>query len=329
MSNRHRGGFTLIELLVVIAIIAILAAILFPVFAQAREKARQIACVSNAKQFMLGILQYAQDNDESMPISYNAKNSIGPVSAQLLGCPTTGVQTEIMPYVKSTQVFHCPDDNGGMVTNGDDIKGNAYVVEYDTTSKTPSPTQAVSAAQASGHTYADIIGTSYKFTHQNFSNPYPSTNPGSTLTGYSIPGTTGPANNDVEIQAHGEALTAAQRAGSAGNFYYTSDGSSSGTGPTGDTAISQTTGAFGVLTLGQFARPSETRVYGDFVKNFQDKPATNKVLFHNNGTTIAYVDGHVKYLTRYSQYNSGCDGVDWAWDYAGTCNSQSIQREED
>jgi prepilin-type N-terminal cleavage/methylation domain-containing protein len=63
---RARRGFTLIELLVVIAIIAILAAILFPVFAQAREKARQGTCTSNAKQLMLGLLMYAQDYDETM-----------------------------------------------------------------------------------------------------------------------------------------------------------------------------------------------------------------------------------------------------------------------
>jgi prepilin-type N-terminal cleavage/methylation domain-containing protein/prepilin-type processing-associated H-X9-DG protein len=66
MDNRRRG-FTLIELLVVIAIIAILAAILFPVFAKAREKARQIACISNQKQIALGFMQYFQDNDETAP----------------------------------------------------------------------------------------------------------------------------------------------------------------------------------------------------------------------------------------------------------------------
>jgi len=64
---QRRIGFTLIELLVVIAIIAILAAILFPVFARAREKARQTNCLSNVKQIMLGVLQYAQDYDERMP----------------------------------------------------------------------------------------------------------------------------------------------------------------------------------------------------------------------------------------------------------------------
>jgi len=67
MSHHHRG-FTLIELLVVIAIIAILAAILFPVFAQAREKARQTTCLSNNKQIALGVLMYAQDHDEYVPL---------------------------------------------------------------------------------------------------------------------------------------------------------------------------------------------------------------------------------------------------------------------
>src|SRR5438132_6104464 len=78
-STAARPAFTLIELLVVIAIIAILAAILFPVFAQAREKARQATCLSNLKQIGLGVLMYAQDYDETMPIWCNyASRSGGP-----------------------------------------------------------------------------------------------------------------------------------------------------------------------------------------------------------------------------------------------------------
>ena len=95
-----RYGFTLIELLVVIAIIAILAAILFPVFARAREKARQASCQSNMKQLALALLMYAQDYDETIPA--------WKVSG---GCGVGGVfswKHVIYPYVKNKQVFICP-----------------------------------------------------------------------------------------------------------------------------------------------------------------------------------------------------------------------------
>src|SRR5438045_2253444 len=90
-----RRGFTLIELLVVIAIIAILAAILFPVFAQARDKARQAVCLSNCKQLGTAIIMYTQDYDEVLPQGYNgpSKNSWGKVT---------------VPYVKNTDIFTCP-----------------------------------------------------------------------------------------------------------------------------------------------------------------------------------------------------------------------------
>ena len=91
-----RKAFTLIELLVVIAIIAILAAILFPVFAQARERARMTSCLSNVKQIGLGILQYAQDYDERIPVVGLNGQARGPWMYQ------------IYPYVKSTQIFNCP-----------------------------------------------------------------------------------------------------------------------------------------------------------------------------------------------------------------------------
>jgi prepilin-type N-terminal cleavage/methylation domain-containing protein/prepilin-type processing-associated H-X9-DG protein len=97
-------GFTLIELLVVIAIIAILAAILFPVFARARENARRASCQSNLKQIGLGIAQYAQDYDERMVPCYQGEGS----SSTNLLLP---FHTLLQPYVKSAQIFRCPSNS--------------------------------------------------------------------------------------------------------------------------------------------------------------------------------------------------------------------------
>jgi prepilin-type N-terminal cleavage/methylation domain-containing protein/prepilin-type processing-associated H-X9-DG protein len=94
---KHNKGFTLIELLVVIAIIAILAAILFPVFAKVREKARQTACLSNEKQLGLALLQYVQDNNELVPAGVIYQNG-------------EGWAGELYPYVKSAAAYKCPDD---------------------------------------------------------------------------------------------------------------------------------------------------------------------------------------------------------------------------
>jgi len=106
-----RRGFTLIELLVVIAIIAILAAILFPVFAKAREKARQASCLSNMKQVSLAIVQYAQDYDEMMvPSALSAFNYISPDGTPINVTPPSAMLWMYMvyPYVKNVQVFNCP-----------------------------------------------------------------------------------------------------------------------------------------------------------------------------------------------------------------------------
>ena len=101
------AGFTLIELLVVIAIIAILAAILFPVFARAREKAMQNTCLSNVKQLMLGLLMYTSDNDQRFPIQY-ANGGSSPSWAEA-----------VQPYIKNDQLWVCPDDpNPGKMANG-------------------------------------------------------------------------------------------------------------------------------------------------------------------------------------------------------------------
>lgn len=104
----RRRGFTLIELLVVIAIIAILAAILFPVFAKAREKARQASCLSNIKQLSLGFLQYAQDYDEKMVLALMDPGTSG-TPGNIYG--NRRYWCELLdPYIKNRQIMLCPSD---------------------------------------------------------------------------------------------------------------------------------------------------------------------------------------------------------------------------
>jgi prepilin-type N-terminal cleavage/methylation domain-containing protein/prepilin-type processing-associated H-X9-DG protein len=111
-SRRRPRGFTLIELLVVIAIIAILAAILFPVFAQAREKARQSACLSNMKQIGTGLTMYLQDYDGVFPFNWFGRTpdfwwQTLPETSSVLAYKWMDV---IYPYVKNEKVFTCPSD---------------------------------------------------------------------------------------------------------------------------------------------------------------------------------------------------------------------------
>ena len=125
-TSSRQKAFTLIELLVVIAIIAILAAILFPAFARARENARRASCQSNFKQLMLGLVQYTQDYDDRLPN----------VSDDVAAIPTTGNWTSyfgtpvvfdpskgsIFPYLKSAQIFVCPSDSKGQT------QGQSYAI---------------------------------------------------------------------------------------------------------------------------------------------------------------------------------------------------------
>ena len=152
----RNSAFTLIELLVVIAIIAILAAILFPVFAQAREKARQAACLSNAKQLGNAIAMYTQDYDEVLP----------PGGWTATPAPSGRWFSSIYPYVKNINVYVCPSKNedrfrpvptAAGVPNATNIAGgygcNINIMNYSFNSTTTVPAKALAEIADSAGTF--------------------------------------------------------------------------------------------------------------------------------------------------------------------------------
>jgi len=163
MRTPRTKGFTLIELLVVIAIIAILAAILFPVFAQAREKARAISCLSNDKQIGLAFMQYIQDNDEDFPANSFGNNNT-PLVNPGVAAPGAGAQanqygegwsTAIFPYVKSNGLYKCADDSTSVTTNAN---GTYYPVSYFMNSNLVTVGGGVSDAQFNAVASTVVLG---------------------------------------------------------------------------------------------------------------------------------------------------------------------------
>ncbi|HEY3332665.1 MAG TPA: DUF1559 domain-containing protein [Capsulimonadaceae bacterium] len=297
----NRKAFTLIELLVVIAIIAILAAILFPVFAQAREKARQATCTSNLKNFMGAILMYAQDNEECMPISWNVQSQVGAKIAADSGgtIAQRGIHLEIMPYVKSTDIFRCADDKGVNRDPNHTSASSLLLPFNDAATGSAAATQITEAKNISAF---DAFGQSYKFTKENFTY----------INGYG-----GQSYSCVAGTSAKDCL-----------------GSQLGRKPTtADPGFDQAPPV--PMPLSYFARPAETRVLRDFLSENGDKgekwsgnggAMTTANRWHQHGGAMAFADGHVKVLTDAVQEDSYCNGPTSSPLYDGSCNTKGQER---
>jgi prepilin-type N-terminal cleavage/methylation domain-containing protein/prepilin-type processing-associated H-X9-DG protein len=163
-SKEHvHKAFTLIELLVVIAIIAILAAILFPVFARARENARRASCISNLKQIGLGIMMYVQDYDETYPRVLLPTSQTPPVGATWSSTYWFWQQI-IYPYTKSVQVYYCPSGiSGGTPISGNYGLNGALIPRYSSV--------AMAAVDSPSTTYLGMDSGMY-FIQNNSSTDY-------------------------------------------------------------------------------------------------------------------------------------------------------------
>lgn len=150
-----RRAFTLIELLVVISIIAVLAAILFPVFARARENARRASCMSNMKQMGLAVMMYAQDYDENYPLYRRATTEPPPIPVYKTGYWEW--EHMIYPYTKSEQVYRCPSGYGNTSPYNGEYGANYSLINGTATS------MAEVVASASTYMIMDA-GTSYILT---------------------------------------------------------------------------------------------------------------------------------------------------------------------
>ena len=286
MHIRKSKGFTLIELLVVIAIIALLAAILFPVFAQAREKARQSVCTQNLKQFMGAILMYAQDSDESMPLSWKISAQVGVAAAKNGGVQQQGLYVLLQPYVKSYDLFKCPDDKG---------------VQSDTFPLSVGAAPNVTTVPK-GTTYFDAYGQSYKFTKENFTiiNGY---------GGQSFDCTTASKADPCIGPATPGATVTPKNTGSVANYSKPPPNPM----PLGFFARPAET-----RVLRDFNPPYGLETYG--------AAKLPEPIWHPQGGNYGFADGHVKFLTSLAAEKALCNGPTEAPNFDGSCNSAGLER---
>jgi prepilin-type N-terminal cleavage/methylation domain-containing protein/prepilin-type processing-associated H-X9-DG protein len=260
-------GFTLIELLVVIAIIAILAAILFPVFAQAREKARAITCISNEKQLSLAFLMYEEDADQYTP------NGINPYGG------AQGWAGQLYTYVKSAGAFLCPDDPTAQ-SNGAQL---FHISSYGYNSQVSVINPAFIAA---GEPYSPNDGVTYP--------------PGSvSLAQYNAPSSTVLLAEVVNATGYdvttGYATAGSATAGASDDWLPTFGGSSAGFGvggaydPSGYNSNNGTAGGNASTSkwaTGPLVNAREGAAQNDFTP----------VGRHTTGSNFALADGHAKWM---------------------------------
>jgi prepilin-type N-terminal cleavage/methylation domain-containing protein/prepilin-type processing-associated H-X9-DG protein len=254
-SNRVQRGFTLIELLVVIAIIAILAAILFPVFAQAREKARQTSCLSNEKQLGLSILMYVQDYDEQFP-SGSRDYAANPNSSTQLAFSGLGWAGQVYPYTKNAQILKCPDD----------------------------PTSSVAATTTTEALYP----VSYAYNLNVAMNPADAslTAPATTLALFEVRGDTADATAANEIGLSTTFPPMWSAVGDGLNYLASIDGTSV---PGVQGTVTQDTGIMGGYTLAGGTAPVPWPSYYDTTYN------SGLDGRHTSGAIYWMADGHAKY----------------------------------
>ncbi len=271
--STQKRGFTLIELLVVIAIIAILAAILFPVFAQARSKARQVSGLSNAKQVALGILMYAQDYDETFPragweCQTNADDPSIPVGGRN-PCGGTNWQNVIYPYTKNAGIYKSPGDSSNPDWNwggdSDDFRfndGNFSLLINDLLSHTMGTTAAG---------YANPGGTAAAGGQDHFA------------TGLSLAGVNAPSDTILIMEGHcgwnktpSVGLTAAEATLYNGTNVLTTPALKNSRFYKEQTMSGQATGLIAGANYGDWA----------FIKGAP---------FYNGGGNVAFTDGHAKW----------------------------------
>ena len=263
-----KKGFTLIELLVVIAIIAILAAILFPVFQKVRENARRSSCQSNEKQLALGVIQYVQDSDEAYPVQPE------PNGTNSYDYQQNWVYT-VQPYIKSYDVFKCPDDSHKV--SGDDGPTNSYVansvVGYDW--QTPAP--------GGGWTLEGVINGGYSWWS------------GSNGPGLPNPDVHVKPRKLSEVNFPSSTILLTER--------YTTPGVGTGTPPT---VYGGAFNAYWDLVTGADSIDAGG-VPGQVSSSICGPPSASAPIIiahsHNDRTNFAFTDGHVKTLLPLSTVN--------------------------